>query len=235
MIDIASFTADLIKSISFFNPETALTVGILVAILFDLIFKKPKHIAGYIAIVSLVVSGWFLIEQSGTELKIFENMMVVDSFGIFMKFVILGSSLLVILFSFFSKELDPKNSRLGEYFILILGMAFGMFLLVGAANLIMIYLAIEIMSICSYILAGYTKEIRRASEASMKYVIFGAVSSAIMVYGISILFGLTGSLNLFEINQVLIAGSINNVPVIIAGIMILAGFGYKISAVPFHF
>ncbi|MFA9390620.1 MAG: NADH-quinone oxidoreductase subunit N [Prolixibacteraceae bacterium] len=235
MIDIASVTADLIKSISLFKPETTLTVGIILAILFDLIFKKPKHIAGYIAIASLVVSGWFLIQQSGTELQTFQNMMVVDSFGIFMKLIILISTILIILFSFFSKELNPKESRLGEYFILILGMAFGMFLLVGAANLVMIYLAIETMSISSYILAGYTKEIKRASEASLKYVIFGAVSSAIMLYGISILFGLTGSLNLFVINQQLVTGNLNTIPVVISGIMIVAGFAYKISAVPFHF
>ena len=110
-----------------------------------------------------------------------------------------------------------------------------MFLLVGSANLIMIYLAIETMSISSYILAGYTKEVKRASEASLKYVIFGAVSSGIMLYGISILFGLTGSLNLFDINQFLVTNKVANIPLLIAGLMILSGFGYKISAVPFHF
>lgn len=235
MIDISSFTSDLIKSVSFFKPETTLTVGIILAILFDLIFKKPKHIAGYIALATLVVSGLFLMQQSGAEVKTFQNMLVVDSFGTFMKLVVLLSSIVVIVFSFFSKELDPKESRLGEYFTLLLGMAFGMFLLVGAANLIMIYLAIEIMSISSYILAGYTREVKRSSEASLKYVIFGAVSSAIMLYGISILFGLTGSLNLFDINKELVAGTLNTVPVIVSGIMIIAGFGYKISAVPFHF
>ena len=235
MIDISSITSDLIRSVSFFKPETTLTVGIILAILFDLIFKKPKHIAGYIALATLVVSGVFLLQQSGAEIKTFQNLLVVDSFGIFMKLIILMSSIAVILFSFLSKELNPKESRLGEYFTLLLGMAFGMFLLVGAANLIMIYLAIEIMSICSYILAGYTKEIKRSSEASLKYVIFGAVSSAIMLYGISILFGLAGSLNLFDINRELVAGSLNHVAVIVSGIMIIAGFGYKISAVPFHF
>jgi NADH-quinone oxidoreductase subunit N len=235
MTDISSITSDLIKSISLFKPETTLTVGIILAILLDLVLKKPKHIAGYVALAVLLVSGIFLLQQSGAEIKVFRNLLVVDSFGIFMKLIILITTIIVIIFSFLSKELNPKNSRLGEYFTLILGMVFGMFLLVGSANLIMIYLSIEIMSICSYILAGYTKEIKRASEASLKYVIYGAVSSAIMLYGISILFGLTGSLNLFDINQQLIAGNLNRVPVIVSGIMIIAGFGYKISAVPFHF
>ena len=91
------------------------------------------------------------------------------------------------------------------------------------------------MSISSYILTGYTKEAKRATEASLKYVIFGAVSSGVMIYGISILFGLTGTLNLSEINAVLALGTVESVPLLIAGLMILSGFAYKISAVPFHF
>src|SRR4030042_4844851 len=171
MIEISDITVGLIKSISLFKPETTLTVTFLLAMIFDMIFKKSKNIAGYIAITGLVITG----------------------------------------------------------------ITFCMFLLVGSANLIIIYLAIETMSISSYILDGYTKEVKRSSEASLKYVIFGAVSSGIMLYGISILFGLTGSLNLFEINQFLVTNKVANIPLLIAGLMILAGFGYKISAVPFHF
>jgi NADH-quinone oxidoreductase subunit N len=114
-------------------------------------------------------------------------------------------------------------------------MVFGMFLLAGSSNLIMIYLAIETMSISSYILAGYTKEVKRATEASLKYVIYGAVSSGIMLYGISILFGLTGSLSLSGINTFLSNHPVESTPLLIGGILVLAGFGYKISAVPFHF
>jgi NADH-quinone oxidoreductase subunit N len=91
------------------------------------------------------------------------------------------------------------------------------------------------MSISSYILAGYTKEIKRASEASLKYVIFGAVSSGIMIYGMSILFGLTGSLDLAGINAYLQVNEVNHLAVLLSGLMIIAGIGYKISAVPFHF
>src|SRR4030042_1091670 len=159
MIEISDITVGLIKSISLFKPETTLTVTFLLAMIFDMIFKKSKNIAGYIAITGLVITG----------------------------------------------------------------ITFCMFLLVGSANLIMIYLAIETMSISSYILAGYTKEVKRSSEASLKYVIFGAVSSGIMLYGISILFGLTGSLNLFEINQFLVTNKVANIPLLIAGLMILAG------------
>ena len=235
MIDISHITADLVKSISLFLPETTLTVTFLLAMIFDVIFKKSRNIAGYIAITGLVIAGIFLFLQTGVSFKGFANLLIIDPFGQFLKFIILISSLIIIIFSFFSKELYNAHTKLGEYYTLIIGMTFGMFLLVGSANLIMIYLAIETMSLSSYILAGYTKEVKRASEASLKYVIFGAVSSGIMIYGISILFGLTGSLNLFEINSYLIHNNVASIPLLVAGLMILSGFGYKISAVPFHF
>lgn len=235
MIEISQITGDLVKSLSLFKPETTLIVTFLLAMIFDMIFKKSKNIAGYIAIAGLVVTGFFLFQQTGVNYKGFANLLVIDSFGQFLKTIVLLSSFIIIIFSFFSNELHTAKLRLGEYYTLIIGMTFGMFLLVGSANLIMIYLAIETMSISSYVLAGYTKEVKRASEASLKYVIFGAVSSGIMIYGISILFGLTGSLNLFEINQFLVINKVASIPLLLSGLMILSGFGYKISAVPFHF
>ena len=235
MIEISHITDDLVKSMNLFKPETTLVITFLLALIFDLIFKRSKNIAGYIALAGLVITGLFLFQQTGANSKTFLNLLVIDSFGQFMKYIILISSFIIIVFSFLSKELYTEHTKLGEYFTLIIGMTFGMFLLVGSSNLIMIYLAIETMSISSYILAGYTREVKRASEASLKYVIFGAVSSGIMIYGISILFGLTGSLNLFEINQFLLKGNIATVPLLISGLMIISGFGYKISAVPFHF
>ena len=112
-------------------------------------------------------------------------------------------------------------------------------LMAGANNMLMMYLAIELSSISSYILSGYTREAPDASEASLKYVIFGAVSSGLMIYGISLIYGLTGSLSFAEINRalpaVLARGDTATFALVMAGILVFAGFGYKISAVPFHF
>jgi NADH-quinone oxidoreductase subunit N len=114
-----------------------------------------------------------------------------------------------------------------------------MMLMAGANNLLMMYLALELSSISSYLLSGYTREAADSSEASLKYVIYGALSSGLMLYGISILYGLTGSLDLATINHivpvVISAGGPPLYGLLIAGILTLAGFGYKISAVPFHF
>jgi len=108
--------------------------------------------------------------------------------------------------------------------------------MVSAIDLIMVYLSIEVVSISSFILAGYLKKDQRSNESSLKYVIYGAFSSGLMLFGLSILFGLTGTTKFFEIQNAL-AGldTSSHFALIIASIFILAGFGYKISAVPFHF
>lgn len=235
-MELDQFVSELQKSISVFTPEVTLAVTLMVALLADVIFKKEKNIAGIVAIIGFVVTAIFMFGQESTQpQQAFANMMAIDPFAQFFKYLILISSFVVVLMSFFYKELYTAGRSQGEYYSLIVGMTFGMFLLAGANNLLMIYLSVEIMSISSYILAGYTKEIKRASEASLKYVIYGAVSSGIMIYGISILFGLTGSLDLAGINEYMQYHDVNNLALLLASLMIIAGIGYKISAVPFHF
>ena len=235
MIQIEQFIAELHKSISLFMPETALLITFILALLFDVIFKKIKNISAYIALLGFIVTAILLSCNYSTQFSAFSKLLVIDPFAVFFKYIILLSSFLVILISFFSKELYTESKSVGEYYSLIVGMTFGMFLLAGSSNMLMIYLSIEIMSLSSYVLAGYTKEIKRASEASLKYVIFGAVSSGLMIYGISILYGLTGHLNLSDINLFLSQNEVAVVPLLIASLMIVAGIGYKISVVPFHF
>jgi len=158
----------------------------------------------------------------------------------FFKYFLVITSLLIVLFSFQSLELRKQAGHTGEYYCLIAALTFGMVLMSGAANLLLIYIAIELVSITSYILAGFSKSMKRSNEAALKYVIYGGASSGLMLYGISILFGLTGTLDLNTIQQVLGSGQVIttgwNFAALIAGIVLmLAGFGYKISAVPFHF
>jgi NADH-quinone oxidoreductase subunit N len=140
----------------------------------------------------------------------------------------------VILFFGVSKEI--KNSvHKNEHITLMLGLTGGAFLMASAVNLLMMYLSLELASLSSYVLAGYSKRDKRSSEASMKYIIYGAASSGIMLFGITILYGFTGSLDLFKINQFISSANANNPAIIISIIMILAGIGYKISSVPFQF
>lgn len=231
----AQFLEGLENSMSLFKPEIALLATFVLAIILDLIFKKVRNVSAAVSFVGFAVAGAFLLDQTADPSNAFSDLIVMDPFAKFFKIIILLSSIIVLFMSLFSKELYENNRKMGEYYVLMVGMTFGMFLLASATNLIVIYLAIETMSISSYVLAGYTKEIRRSSEASLKYVIFGAVSSGLMIYGISILFGLTGTLNIVEMNAFLAANSVNTLPVVVAGLLIIAGIGYKISAVPFHF
>jgi NADH-quinone oxidoreductase subunit N len=228
-------TEQILRDIQAFYPETALTVALLVAIIADLIFRKSSKVTTLVTFAGLLVTGGFVLGQAGMHASIFSNMIAVDSFAFFFKLIILFTALLIVIFSLSSSELNTAGRRLGEYYSLILALTLGMILMAGASNLLMMYLALELSSITSYILSGYTREARDSSEASLKYVIYGALSSGLMLYGMSIIYGMTGSLDIYAINQALAKGGLNNFALLIAGILAIAGFGYKISAVPFHF
>ncbi len=225
----------ILKDLSLFYPETILCITFLAAILADLIFRRSAIVVALVAMAGLVVSLGLLFPQAGTSASIFSNMIAVDSFSFFFKLLILVSAILIVIFSLQSSELNSAGRRLGEYYSLLIALTLGMVLMAGASNLLMMYLALELSSITSYILSGYTREAQDSSEASLKYVIYGALSSGLMLYGISIIYGMTGSLDIYTINQVLAKGNFNELALLIAGILALAGFGYKISAVPFHF
>ena len=162
-------------------------------------------------------------------------MIAIDNFAIFFKLLTLLSTIFIVLFSFSSKEVLNTKSRIGEYYTLLVALALGMALMVSSTHMIMMYLSLEIASLTSYILAGYTKENKNSAEASLKYVLYGAIASGMMLYGISLIYGLTGSLDFYTINLKLAEGSVNPTMLLVSGLLIFVGFGYKISAVPFHY
>ena len=229
----------ILKDLALFAPELALTVTLLVAVLADLVFRRTSIVVSSVVMAGFVITGVLVLGQVGVSASIFGNMIAVDPFAYFFKLVIIISAILIVVFSLGSKELNSAGRKLGEYYALLAALTLGMMLMAGASNLLMMYLAIELSSITSYILSGYTREAPDSSEASLKYVIYGALSSGLMIYGISIIYGLTGSLDIYAINQalpqVLAKGGSGNFALLIAGILTIAGFGYKISAVPFHF
>jgi len=216
-------------------PEVSLTVTFCVALLAGLIAHKHPQVVAYLAFVGIAVSLFFAIRQFGISESEFSGMISVDPFAAFFKILVGFAALIIIVFSFFSSEVLSTVRRMGEYFSLLVAMTLGMYLMAGASNLLMMVLALELTSLSSYILAGYTKEASDSSEASLKYILYGALSSGVMLYGISILFGLTGATDFLGINKVLALGTTNYISLLVATIFILVGFGYKISAVPFHF
>lgn len=234
---------NLAKDIALIIPEIIISVTLVVIVLFDLIYNKNKTIIPYLGIVGLflalyysisninVSSHAFLIGNTGNEY----GLIAIDSFGSYFKMIILITSILIIFFSKASKEVQLIFDRSGEFYTLMFGMILGMMFMVTATDLIMIYISVELLSLSSYVLAGFTKLRDRDSEASLKYLIYGATSSGLMLFGMSIIYGLTGSTNIFVINNILQTASINTLAYSFALILIFAGIGYKISAAPFHF
>lgn len=230
----------LINSLFLIKPEIAIAAALVLLVLVDLIMGSNKKLLPYIAIAGLIAAGYFIIGQFGINTLAFvsknnKGMIITDPFGAFFKGIVVFSALFIVFFSIKSDEIKSSFERHGEYYTLIFGMILGMFFMISASDLILIYLSLELVSLSSYVLAGFTKTSQRNSEASLKYVIYGGVSSGIMLFGISILYGITGSTNLYEINSLIQASSIPSLTFILSGILIFVGIGYKISAAPFHF
>jgi NADH-quinone oxidoreductase subunit N len=163
-------------------------------------------------------------------------MIAVDPFASFFKLLVGSTAVIIFLFSLYSAEVLATVKRLVEYSSLLVAMTLGMYLMAGATNLLMMVLSIELTGLSSYVLAGYTKEAPDSSEASLKYIIYGALSTGLMLYGISILFGLTGgAMDVYAINRALVTMPVSPIALLVASLLIIAGLGYKISAVPFHF
>jgi NADH-quinone oxidoreductase subunit N len=225
----------ILNKISFFLPETVLIVTLLICILADLILRKKSVIVSVLAIAGLLVSGYFVYMQYGLEATLFKRMIVIDPYSLFFKFLFILSTIFILLFALTSKEFKNSEHK-NEHTYLFLSLALGAFLMASSVNMLMMYLSLELVSLTSYILAGYTKKEKRSSEAAMKYVIYGAASSGIMIYAMSLLYGFTGTMNIYETARILASyGNTTNPMIIMAIIMIMAGFGYKISSVPFHF
>ncbi len=229
----------ILDSLKYFQAETILSITFCVVLLLSLFFKdsvKQKNVSAFASFLGILLAVDVAMSSShGNGATAFNNMYAVDSFSAFFKLIIGVSSLIIIGLSFQSEELNTKGRKLGEYYSLLVALTLGMFMMSSASNLLMMYLSLELSSISSYILAGYLREKEDSSEASLKYILFGAAASGAMLYGISILYGLTGSLDVYGIQKVLASGSYNSITLLFSGILIFVGFGYKISAAPFHF
>ncbi len=234
---------NLLTDISLILPEVIVSVTLLLLVLVDLIFNKDKSIIPFVGLIGLFFALYFAINGLNINSTAFVvsaanndyGLLTIDSFGSYFKVIILITSILIILFAKNSLEIKNVSERSGEFYTLIFGMILGMMFMISASDLIMIYLSVELLSLSSYVLAGFTKLRDRDTEASLKYLVYGAASSGIMLFGISIIYGLTGNTNLFIINDVFKSTSINVLAYTFSIILIFTGIGFKISAVPFHF
>ena len=226
-----------IQSIPYFIPELILVVFAVGAILLDLVNKgKNTERVAYLALIGVAATLVAIIAVGSSEHRLFLGMIRLDSFAVFFKTLILTATAVTIVFSIKSEELDARMK--GEYYALLIAVTFGMFLMVSSTNLLMIFISLETVSLTSYILAGFLTHNPRSSEAAFKYITFGAVASGTMLFGFSLLFGLTGTGDVVQISsrltEMFSAGEAYPLVVLVIITFILAGVGYKMASVPFH-
>jgi NADH-quinone oxidoreductase subunit N len=213
-------------------PELVLTTGALLLLLADLMTPRDKQsILAGVALGVLAATAIALWLVSDAHLLVSKGLISVDRFALFFKVIFIISAALTVLMSV--RYLDVEGTRAGEYYFLILCATLGMMFMAGGTDLITLFIGLETMAISFYILTGYIKPSRRSNEAAVKYFLLGAFSLGILLYGMSLLYGLSGTTNLRSIATAL-AGKETDPRLVLAVILVVAGMGFKIAAVPFH-
>ncbi len=217
------------------GPEIILAVTGVLVMLLEAFSPGRKKRDGVLAAAGLVLAGAMTLALwDDGPFTAFSRMIIVDGFRVFFTLVILLGTLLTIFISW--GFLDEERIPPGEYFALLLFGTVGMTLLVASQDLVMIFLALETITIATYVLAGYRREDARSTESALKYFILGAFSSAFLVYGIALIYGATRTTNLAEMARV-VSGPLSRaefVLVMAGAAMLLIGFGFKVATVPFH-
>jgi NADH-quinone oxidoreductase subunit N len=224
-----------LASLTFFIPELVVVFGVLALVVLDLLIERKRLLGEIALIVSAAILILMIFEpaRGQTGAWLFHRMLVNDAFAVFFRALIALAAVIAVWMSIGSEEV--KNCDQGEYYAILLSSTFAMFLMAESANLLMAYLSLEFVSLTSYILTGFLRHNRRSQEAALKYLIYGGVASGTMIYGMSWIFGITGSLDFTVINKALFAGGqVPALAVFISLVLILAGMGYKVGSVPFH-
>ena len=220
-------------SVKSIGPALILSVTALVLLVIDLLPpRERKEHLGVVGLAGVVVSLIASLYFWGADERTFRGMVVLDGFAIFFNLVIGFSVGLVLLFSL--DYVRRQGVESGEFYILVLLSAVGMTLMASAGDLIIVFLGLETMSLALYVLAGTFKTRIESAEASMKYFLLGAFASGFFLYGIALIFGATGSTNLDRVGVALASGAGRDPMLLIGFGLLVVGFGFKISSVPFH-
>ncbi len=214
-------------------PELVLSVfGIVVMVLDPLVDEeKSQKLLGFIGFggaVAGLLATWYMAQSPGLA---FSNMVKVDSFSVYFHVLVIGIAAVVMLSSF--EYMAVQRIRAGEYYALILFGAVGMALMSSAVELVLIFIALEISSISTYILTGFRRNEASSSESSLKYFLLGSFATAFFLYGVALMFGATGSTNIDIISQKLLTLPVPML-VYVAMAMMFVGLGFKVAAAPFH-
>jgi NADH-quinone oxidoreductase subunit N len=214
-------------------PELVLSAFGILIMLLDPVVDEEKNqktlgLIGFVGSIAGLVSTWYMAQSPGLA---FSKMVRVDSFSVFFHFLVIAIAAVVILTSF--EYMAVQRIRASEYYALILFSAVGMGLMSSAVELVLIFIALEISSISTYILAGFRRQEASSSESSLKYFLLGSFATAFFLYGVAMMFGATGSTNIDAISQTLQSGPAQPL-VYLATALMFVGLGFKVAAAPFH-
>ena len=222
-----------IKQLLPIYPEFVVIVIALTVLVLDfLVEKRYKAVLGWYSLVGIGIAAVMTMKISGVHGAFFGGTILLDPFATYFKLAFFLACGLGILISM--KYLEVEDIHRGEYYALMLFATSGMMLMASAGDLITLYLGLELMALSIYVLAGFMRRDSRSNEAGIKYLLLGAFSSGIMLYGMSLLYGLSGSTNLQEIMLFLRQTDITNPVIFLAAVMLVVSFGFKVAAVPFH-
>lgn len=225
-----------LSSILAIGPEIALLILAIIVLLYDKALKPTERRSlglimawGSFVTLILMLALWLFFDEPSQEPASFWGGMIrFDLVSLVFRVMFLLALIVTCLIS-----LDVKGLQRGEYYALLATSTIGFGLMAASGDLIMLYVALETASISLYVLADFTKKVYRSNEAGMKYFIYGAFATAVMLYGFSLLYGLTGQTNIDAVARALIQEP--DAAVLLAASLVVVGFGFKISAVPFHF
>jgi NADH-quinone oxidoreductase subunit N len=214
-------------------PEILTAAAACILLLVDIVTPQGhKHLLGWGTLGVVIVTLLLLLVIPPSYTSVFSGMFLADGYTTFFRALFLIAAALTVLISL--RYLDDEDAQQGEYYALLLFATVGMMCMAGGGDLITIYLGLELMSLSTYVLAGFIRRDVASTEAAIKYFLMGAFTSGILLYGLALFYGLTKSTNLAVVAQSLAALSMDNPALILATILVVTGFGFKVAAVPFH-
>lgn len=209
------------------TPEIIITISATVLLILELIFKN-KSVLAFIAVVTAVLVMYAMPSSYG---QTFGGMFISDTYSTYFKLIFMINLVLTVLISI--RYIQREKAEYGEYYSLLLFATAGMMLMASAKDLIILYLGLELMALSTYILAGIKRHDIKSNEAAIKYFLLGAFSSALLLYGISLLYGMTSTTDIYKIAEHLRTTEVT-ITLLVSMVLIAVAFSFKIAAAPFH-
>jgi len=233
MNTVNDYLDNILESLPGFLPEVVLSIGFLLLIIAEVFVKRPR-LNAVLAFITVLVSAFLIYQQLSDPQILFANSIIVDRISVYFRLIFAGTGLLFILFAEQDTQLLQHRKGRGDLYPILIGALLGMNILSMASNLLLLFIGLEMVSLAGYILAGFSANNRNQSEAAIKYALFGGACSAAFLYGLSLIYGFAGSLQL----NVTLIHQLTLLPLplmVIIACLLVVGIGYKISLFPLHF